>query len=403
MSLSRLVTVPAWVLALRLMVIGGGAVTPYVVLSTQYAVAQTQTPNSPDAPRRLPPTAPPPALPSDSNSNLHSNAPPAVSPAAMPMLAFPPPLADDSTPPFYDLTQEPDDAGDPFSEPQYRLATDPLEFERPDEILPEEKPHLTAFKSGFFQKLSFLATPILKDGDDGLGIVETELAATFALPAPTKDHPLLLIPSFNVTFFDGPAALDLPPSVYAALFDFLWAPKLGERWRAVLSAEPGWYNAFDGDPQAGFRMTGKAFVRYDWVPDRVQVTLGALYINRVDLPVVPIAGVLWKPTDDWSLDLMFPKTKIARRLNCGEGYETWLYLGGGFGGNNWVVETAPGVTDKLILRDWRLTFGWERKLNGGAGLYFEAGYVFARDAEWESIGVEYLFEDTAMFRGGIAF
>jgi hypothetical protein len=55
------------------------------------------------------------------------------------------------------------------------------------------------------------------------------------------------------------------------------------------------------------------------------------------------------------------------------------------------------------MRDWRFTLGWERKMNGGAGLGLEVGYVFARDFEYAHTGPVYEPDDTLLLRGFLAF
>ena len=315
------------------------------------------------------------------------------------------------------------DGGGPFADeaPAFRLARDPPEYRTPEEVLPSrlpqlpewpqllespqlsESPHLTDHKDSFFQKLSLSGAYILQDGSDGLGQVETVLFATFAVPAPTTDWPLLLIPTLEPTALNGPAALALPSWVYAAHLDLMWLPKFGERWLGVLAVSPGWYSDFQGDAADSFRLTGQAVVRYDWTPNRLQFVLGAAYINRINRTWLPVAGAIWKPTDDWNCQVIFPEAKIGRRMGWGVDYEHWLYLAGGFGGNNWRVQRPDGESDILAILDWRVMVGWERKTNGGAGLYAELGYVFSRELEFESSGIIYPFGNTLLVRAGIAF
>ena len=305
--------------------------------------------------------------------------------------------------------------------PAFRLARDPPEYRTPEEVLPPRLPawieappsagpelmfsgpHLIDHKEGFFQKFAVSAGQIVRDGSDGLGQTETMVFATFAVPAPTTDWPLLVIPTFEPTALDGPPALALPSWVYAAHLDLMWLPKIGERWLGVLAGNPGWYSDFEGDTGDAFRLTGQAIVRYDWTPDRLQFVLGAAYIHRINRTWLPVAGIIWKPNDDWTCNLVFPEGKIGHRVCQGEGYEHWLYFAGGFGGNNWRVQRPGGDSDILAILDWRLILGWERKLDGGAGVNVEVGYIFSRELEFASTGIVYPFGSTVMLRAGLAF
>jgi hypothetical protein len=291
----------------------------------------------------------------------------------------------------------------PEDEPAFRVARDPSAYRTPDEVLGPQPPQLTEYKSGFFQKLSCTGTEIVGSGSEGLNLLETELYATLAVPAPTIDFPLLLIPTLEATLVDAPAALPLPSTLYATYLDLMWLPQLGAQWRGMLAVAPGWYSDFDGDARDAFRLTGRAIVRYDWIPDRFQVVLGTVYVNRIRSRWIPAGGIIWKPTDDWNFDLVFPRAKLARRLSWGPDYEHWAYLAGGFGGNNWQIHRPDGSTELLALRDWRLMIGWERKYNGGAGFNVELGYVFAREIELPARGTEVDVDATMLFRAGLAY
>lgn len=283
------------------------------------------------------------------------------------------------------------------------LASDPAEFVLPEDVLASTAPHLSAYKQGFFQKLSFTTTGILPDGSDGLGILETELFASFAVPAPTTNTPLVLTPTFSVDFIDQPAYAVLPSELYGLWLDLMWLPKFGSRATGILAVAPGWYSDFQDGWDDSFRLTGRALLRYDWIPDRFQLVLGTVYTNRMANRWIPAAGLIINPNPDLSMDLIFPRAKIARRTAWGLGFEHWLYLAGGFGGNDWTIIQPDGSRDRLGLLDWRIALGWERKMHGGAGFHIEVGYVFSREIRFASQGETFRPDDTVLLRAGIAF
>ncbi|TVS10592.1 MAG: hypothetical protein EA424_25100 [Planctomycetaceae bacterium] len=295
--------------------------------------------------------------------------------------------------------QEPFDTG----APQYLLASDPAEFVLPEDVLASTEPHLSAYKQSFFQKLSFTVTGIVPDGSDGLGILETELFAAFALPAPTTKTPLILTPTFSVDFIDEPAYVALPSELYGLWLDLMWLPKFGPRATGILAIAPGWYSDFQDGWDDSFRLTGRALLRYDWIPDRLQLVLGTVYTNRMANRWIPAAGLIINPNPDLSLDLIFPRAKMARRTAWGLGFEHWIYIAGGFGGNDWTIVQPDDSRDKLGLLDWRISLGWERKMNGGAGFHVEVGYVFSREIRLASEPETFRPDDTLLLRAGIAF
>ena len=286
--------------------------------------------------------------------------------------------------------------------PQALLASDPQEYRMPEDVLPPQTPPLAAHKNGFFQKLSFTATEIFPDGSDGLGILETELFAAFALPAPTTDSPLVIVPTLDVQFPDSPSYAELPATLYATYLDLIWLPRISPSLQGILSVGAGCYSDFEGEDD-GFRLTGRAIARYDWTPDRLQLVLGMLYINRYHTKLIPAAGVVWKPNEDLTFDLVFPQAKLARRLTWGAGFENWVYLSGGFGGNSWSIVDAAGDPDVLILKDWRIMLGFEQVRGGGAGFRIEVGYVFSREIEFALTETYFYPEDTLLARGVVTF
>jgi hypothetical protein len=264
-----------------------------------------------------------------------------------------------------------------------------------------EPQKLSEHKSGFFQKLS-LSAGWFGDGSDpeDLGGTELEAFVTVALPAPIKEWPLLITPAIHTTLLDGPTITDLPPRLYFAYVDFMWVPTIVHRWTLVAAVAPSVYGDFDANE---FRLTGKALVLYDWVPDRLQVVAGVLYLNRENVQLLPAGGVIWRPAEWARLEILFPKPKLAVRYNVGPGFEDWLFSTAEFGGNSWPIERASGLDDTVTYLDYRLLVGMERKLDGGAGWRLEAGYVFGRSIEFTSGLGNFDPQDTVILRGVIVF
>jgi hypothetical protein len=264
---------------------------------------------------------------------------------------------------------------------------------------------LSPYKDGFFQKLS-LSAAWLGDGNsmDDLGITEIETSLTVALPAPIREWPLFIMPGYNLYLISDPGGgRDMPPQLHTVYVDFTWAPLFFENHRLLLTVAPSLYSDFQGNSSDGFRLTGKAIYVWDYVPDKVQVAFGVLYLNRDDIRLLPAGGVIWKPTPDYNFELIFPKPKLGMRVNVGNGYEDWIFLTAEFGGNTWAITRESGDPDKLTWADYRLMFGYERKLDGGAGYRLEGGYVFGRSVEYASGIGDFDPRDTFIIRGGITF
>ncbi len=263
----------------------------------------------------------------------------------------------------------------------------------PEELLPP----LTKYRDGFFQRL-FVSASWLPRLDRDLGITELEAYTTVALPAPSREFPLLITPSFRYFGLDGPPGVDVPAEVFDSWLDFMWVPRLSEKWQAIISVAPGVYADFDSYGSDAFRITGRGILRYQMRPDQLEFFAGILYLNRDDYQIFPAGGVLWVPNRDTRLEIFFPKPKFARRYRFGQRFEDWVYLAGEFGGNTYWVRRDSGAEDLITLRDWRAYMGTERKWDGGSFLRFEIGYIFSRVIEYRSEVTDYPLRDTLMLR-----
>ncbi|MFV1966819.1 MAG: hypothetical protein ACC628_15445 [Pirellulaceae bacterium] len=261
---------------------------------------------------------------------------------------------------------------------------------------------ISEFKDGFFQKLDVSAGWIDRGKASGFGVTEIDLYGRFAVPAPTTEWPLVLQPTFNVQYLDGPTSPHLPPRLYETFLEFIWLPRVSPRWLGILSVAPSYYGDFVVDEDEAWRLTGKGLARFDWVPERLQLLFGVLYLSREDYNLLPAGGLIWTPSETRRYELIFPEPKLAHRIERGPGFEDWIYLGAEFGGNSWAYEADTGV-DIVTLLDYRIIFGLERKRSGGAGRRIEIGYVFSRTAEFRSGIPEVRAPNTAFLRAGLSF
>jgi hypothetical protein len=263
---------------------------------------------------------------------------------------------------------------------------------------------LTPYKNGFFQKLSLSAAWFGNSGDpEDLGATEIETFLTVALPAPIREWPLLITPGYNVAYLTGPSVTDVPPRLHFAYVEFAWVPEVIHRYKLYLAVAPSVLSDFETDDADAFRVTGKALVLFDWIPGRLQLRAGVLYLNRDNIRLLPAGGVIWTPNDWMEYELFFPKPKASLRFNVGPGFEDWLFATAEFGGNTWAIERASGEHDNLTYLDYRILSGVERRLNGGAGFRLEAGYVFGRSVEFASGVGNFDPKSTILIRGAIVF
>jgi len=261
---------------------------------------------------------------------------------------------------------------------------------------------ISSSKEGIFQKLSFTGTWLDRRNADDFGLSEMELYGAFAFPMPTREKPLIITPGFETRFIDGPNSPDLPGQLYDAYLQFRWLGTINDCWAADVAVSPGVHSDFERWDDSAIRITGRALGVFTWSPS-LKIVLGVAYLDRDDVSLLPAGGLIWTPSDDWNLNLVVPRPRIARRIWYDCYHEDWLYLAGEFGGGSWSIERVGGAQDVVTMRDFRVLFGLERKWPGGAGARLEAGWVFGRRAEYATVTPDIEPDDTVMLRGGITY
>jgi hypothetical protein len=310
-------------------------------------------------------------------------------------------------------SQQPAASADPWIEPQtespwmhfglygnafYWLYGGPQYFSPP----PPGPPPPGA-KSGMLQRVTLGDTWLASgDGRRDMGVNELQLKATLALPIDALVTPLILTPGFGINSFDGPRVIDVPAHTFDTWLDVRWMRQISQNVGIDMAVTPGWYSDYEQSSSDAFRFGARAAAAITCSPT-VTVVVGAAYLDRRDVSAVPIGGVIWTPSEDWRLELMAPRPKIARRIGHDGNTTHWLYLAGEFGGGAWAVQRASGANDILYYRDWRAMFGLERTSICGFSGRIEAGYVFGRQVEYDSDTRDVSLDSTSMVRAEISY
>lgn len=253
------------------------------------------------------------------------------------------------------------------------------------EVDPDRPP---GARDGMFQKITFQGTSLAGGRSaDAFGMNDLELKTVLALPIPSRKYPLIITPRFAAHFLEGPEISDLPPRVYDASTQFRWMYRISPQWGLDAAVTPGWYSDFEQSSSKALRVTGYGAVAYTCSPT-TKLVLGAAYLDRENLNVLPVGGVIWKPNPDLAFDLVAPRPQISRRIYwdgaSGDTVQDWLYLAGELGGGTWAIQRANASEDTFTYNDYRVLLGLERKVIGGLGGWLEVGYVFGREIEYGS-------------------
>jgi hypothetical protein len=247
-------------------------------------------------------------------------------------------------------------------------------------------------RTGMFQKVNFNTfwSPV-GSGTQGLGMTELDLSAMFALPMPTADSPLLLTPKLTTTFFEGKP--DWKPTFYTTGLNARWIRPIVKN---KFTADLGMSVLYSGD----FRVRSSDALRFPahvagvWhFNPRTKIVLGVVYSDRRDnYNWFPMAGLIWTPDDDLSVELLVPRMRVAQRIRwfgsaAGDEQSDWLYTAFEFGSGSWGHKPDDFPNDvRTEYSDLRLLLGYERRTRCGLTLGLEVGYMFDRNLVFEHYG-----------------
>tara|TARA_R110002049_G_scaffold2750_2_gene21503 strand:+ start:307404 stop:308366 length:963 start_codon:yes stop_codon:yes gene_type:complete len=267
-----------------------------------------------------------------------------------------------------------------------------------DESLQEQP--LSRFKKQALQSISVSSGGLLNMGNGGLSSMYLDASIGSGIPLGSFDNIIGVRPRVRTDWIDAAPGIDIPDELYQFELQFFYRRPIHDRLSLMAIVSPAIRSDLTTSNDA-FRIFALGLLNWECVRDRLTVSVGAVYLGRADLPVLPALGLSWSPNRRTKLDLRFPSSKLAYRLaKDGGRSEVWSYLSGGLGGNTWAVTRQSSATDELSLRDIRLALGAEKLLDGGGGWFAETGFAFARRIEYESDDSEVQLDDAFMVQAG---
>jgi hypothetical protein len=282
----------------------------------------------------------------------------------------------------------------PFFNTQGDCAQDPMFCDAIPEV------ELARYKKQALQSVAVTAGWMADTGGDELNSSFLDLSISSGIPLGSFDNIIGVRPRFRIDWIDADSTIDIPDELYQFSLDMLYRQSINERLSAMVIVSPSIRSDLTTSDDA-FRVFALGVLNWECIPDQLVLSGGAVYLGRADLPVLPAIGLSWTPNRQTSLDLRFPTSKLAYRLaKDGGRSEMWTYVSGGLGGNTWSVTRDSSATDELSLRDIRLAFGIEKRLNGGGGWFAESGYAFDRRIEYESDESEVELGDGVVLQAG---
>ena len=145
--------------------------------------------------------------------------------------------------------------------------------------------------------------------DRQVQIHNSDVSLPFAFPNfLLSNEPLFVVPSFSFHLWQGPrhTSPELPSKAYSLFLDTAWYSDLNRAAGVEIGLRTGFFSDFQTFNSQSFRILGQGLFRLRITP---QATLkaGVVYLDRLDLKMLPAAGLIWEPEDQARFDLYFPK------------------------------------------------------------------------------------------------
>ena len=149
-------------------------------------------------------------------------------------------------------------------------------------------------------------------------------------------------------YLQGPKNADLPPQLYESYVDFRWLSQVTPKLGLDLAITPGVFSDFDQESGKAFRLQGHGAAAWTW-NETTKFVLGAAYLDRPDVEVIPIGGVIWTPNADVKFDLIFPHPEDFAPHHwwtgqSGDAVQDWAYIAGEFTGDAWAIDAPTAAT-----------------------------------------------------------
>ena len=150
---------------------------------------------------------------------------------------------------------------------------------------------------------------------------------------------------------------------------------------------------FNGNARKGIQYPGHG-VGFFTIRPELDLIFGVDYLDRADIKLLPVAGLIWKPNPDMRFEFVFPRPRAVFQLT-----DTYrLYLSGELGGGTWAIEQVALGNDLATYRDLRVCIGLESVEKDGRQSAIEVGYLFDRRLEYTSGIGSMDLDDAVMFR-----
>ncbi len=183
---------------------------------------------------------------------------------------------------------------------------------------------------------------------------------------------------FRYREWTGVRSPDLPPNVYSFAFPFQLGVASVKHSGISFSLTPQFSSDFRANMNSDAWMFDIDLVGTRVINESFTLVSGVFYWDRVDAIVLPHAGFVFRPHEDWQFTMVFPHPTIDWKIYHAGDVSAWLKLGLEYHVESYQIKLAPADRDEQIqLADYRGTLGLFVS-SPDIEAFFETGVVFDR-------------------------
>lgn len=268
-------------------------------------------------------------------------------------------------------------------------------------------------QKGFVRDAAVSGTwaPKMGNGSNNLNMYQGDAKITVAAPMKPllgENSYIALSPGFQYYRFEWEHDTEISKDLYTASLMVALGKRFGNQYELTFGISPAYSSDFKTSSSDAWKWP--VFAKMLWrCNPRLEFTIGATYLDRDDVPFLPIVGFVWRPTDDLYFEIMLPRPRIAKRIHwwgsqVGNRVSDWIYVGGEIAGGSWAVEVpSRNSSGTLEYYDFRAMVGFERKILNTASFGVEVGYIFGREFSEPHVSGEYKPDGAPFVRAKIVY
>jgi hypothetical protein len=215
------------------------------------------------------------------------------------------------------------------------------------------------------------------------GMQELDIRMQFAIPCrfipdyrtgTNGSGSIYIAPGGSLYWWNGPGNVDVAANGFATYIDFGIKPQITEFFSLESWFRFGAYSDFKRIDSDALRFQGEVVGKFN-TSQQFNIVIGGRYVARQHYKMLPVIGFEWIPRDDWMFCIMFPKTKISKRIWSDGRVIAWGYIQGELAGESWRWQHTGKTDYNDIKIGVGCDFQWNNQING----FVELGGSFDRE------------------------